>query len=72
MFSGAKYVVSENRRSMTPQPFEAIMFLKFNCRFWDAQLGGYAIREARKERASGRYMVRKVRDDKKFDSEEEE
>ncbi len=72
MFSAAKYVLSENRRSVTPQRFEAIMILKFNSKFWDAPLFGEAIREARKERASGRYMAHEVRDDEKFDSEEEE
>ncbi len=57
---------------MTPQLSEAIMNLKFDSRFWDAPLVEEVIREARKERASGRYMAHKVRDDEKFDSEEEE
>ncbi len=71
-WGAAKYVLSENRRSMTPHLFEAIMFLKFNSRFWDAPLVEEAIGEARKERASGRYMAHKVRDDEKLDIEEEE
>ncbi len=71
VFRAAKYVLSENRRSMTPQDFGAIMFLKFNCRFRDAPLVEEAIRDAWKKRASGRYIAHKVRGDEKFDSEEE-
>ncbi len=66
VFSAAKYVLSENRRSVTPQLFEDIMFLNFNIRFWDAPLVEETIRETRKERASGRYMAHKVRDDEKL------
>ncbi len=35
VFSFAKYVLSDNRRCVTPQLFEALMFLKINSRFWD-------------------------------------
>ncbi len=59
VFIAVKYVLSENRRSMTPQLFEAIMFLKSNRRFWTAPLVEEAITESRKERASGRYMAHK-------------
>ncbi len=69
MFSFAKYVLSENRRRMTPQPFEALMSLKTNSRFWDAVLVEEAIGEAQKERASARYMAHKVRED---DTDKEE
>ncbi len=69
MFSFAKYVLSDNRRCMTPQIFEAVMFLKMNSRFWDAALVEEAIGEARKERASARYMAHRVRDD---DTDKEE
>ncbi len=33
VFSFAKYVLSENRRCMSPQHIEALMFLKINSRF---------------------------------------
>ncbi len=59
VFTAAKYVLYENRRFMTPQILEAIMFLKFSSRFCDAPLVEKAIKEARKERTSGRYMPTK-------------
>ncbi len=43
--------------------FLKLSFLKINSRFWDAALVEEAIGEARKERASARYMAHKVRDD---------
>ncbi len=55
MSSFAKYVLSDNRLCMT--------------RFWDAALVEEAIAEARKERASARYMAHRVRDD---DTDKEE
>ncbi len=69
VFSFAKYVLSDNRRCMTPQLFEALMFSKMNSRFWDAALVEEAIGEDRKERASARYMAHRVRDD---DTDKEE
>ncbi len=50
-FSHTKYVMAENRRPQTPQLFEANMFLKFNERFWDAQLFSDAVNGARSARA---------------------
>ncbi len=69
VFSFAKYVLSDNRRCMTTQHSEALMFLKINSRFWDAALVEEAIGEARKERASAHYMAHRVRDD---DTDKEE
>lgn len=46
LWSIAKHVFTENRRSMTPQMFEAIMFLKINCNHWDANLVAEAIKLA--------------------------
>eukprot|EP00171_Calliarthron_tuberculosum_P001364 IDg1364t1 len=43
LFSVAKNVLTENRRSMTPRLFEAIVFLRVNCRFWDASLVSRAV-----------------------------
>lgn len=39
---------------MTPQLFEALVFLKVNERFWDAQLVSEAIYGARGDRADAR------------------
>ncbi len=69
VFSFAKYLLSDTRRCMTPQLFEALMFLKINSRFWDAALVEKAIGEAGKERASARYMAHRVWDD---DTDKEE
>ncbi len=63
VFSFAKYVLSDNRRCMTPQPFQALMFLKINSRFWDAALVEEAIGEARKERASAGSLTKKITSD---------
>ncbi len=63
MFSFEKYVLSYNKRCMTHQLFEVLMFLKINNQFWDAALVEEAIEEARKERASALYMAHRVRDD---------
>lgn len=38
LWSTAKYILSENRQSMTPELFEALLFLKLNSRFWDVSL----------------------------------
>ncbi len=54
LFSMAKYVMAENRRSLTPHFFEAIMFLKFNERFWDAQLVSNAVHGAHSARVEAR------------------
>ncbi len=57
LFGMAKYVMAENRLSLTPQLFEAIMFLKFNERFWDAQLVSDAVNGARSARVEARIKV---------------
>ena len=45
----SKYVLPENRRNMTPQLFEAVMFLSVNRWFWGAQLVSQAIYNARQQ-----------------------
>ncbi len=50
----AKYVVIVNRRLMTPQLFDILVFLKVNERYWDAQLVSKAIYGAREHRAEAR------------------
>ncbi len=46
--------MAENRRSLNPQLFEAIMILNFNERFWDAQLVSDAVNGARLARVEAR------------------
>ncbi len=60
LFSMAKYVMAENRQSLTPQLFEAIMFLKFNERFWDALLVSDALNGARSARVEARFKVHEL------------
>lgn len=38
LWSIAKYILSDHRQLMTPQIFEALIFLKCNARFWDDAL----------------------------------
>ncbi len=52
--------MAENRRSLTPQLFEAIMSLKFNERFWDAQLVSDAVNEARSARVEARIKAHEL------------
>lgn len=54
VFIMAKYVMKENRRIMTPQLFEAIIFLKCNERFWDADLVSDIIHQALVDSSSAR------------------
>jgi hypothetical protein len=35
LWSIAKYVLTDNRKGLTPQLFEAILFLRLNAHFWD-------------------------------------
>ncbi len=60
LFSMAKYVMAENIRSLTPHLFEAIMFLKFNERFWDAQLASEAVNGAHLARVEARIKVHEL------------
>ena len=41
--------MTENLRSMTPQLFEALIFLRLNEIFWNAQMVSTAINETRSE-----------------------
>ena len=60
LWSIAKYVLTENTRSMTPQMFEALMFLRLNERFWDEQLVSEAINGARSDCAAARLGAHEV------------
>ena len=50
VFSAGKLVLSQNRKAMSPQLFEALIFLVYNNRFWDVALVGDAIAKVRAER----------------------
>ncbi len=43
MFSTGKLVLSQNRKAISPQLFEALVFLEYNHRLWDVNLVGDAI-----------------------------
>lgn len=43
LFNTDEAIMSQKRRSMTPQMFEALLVLCFNNRFWDTQLFSQAI-----------------------------
>lgn len=49
-----KYVIPDNRKSMTPQLFKAMLFLKANKRVWDAELFGKVINGVRNENAEAK------------------
>jgi len=55
LWSTCKYILCENRRRLTPQLFEALVFLKVNGRFWDAKMVSQATYNARNDRASLRF-----------------
>ena len=38
LFSNARLVLTDYRKSMTPYTFECVMFLKFNREYWDLDL----------------------------------
>ena len=56
LWSVAKYVLSEHRRRMSPQMFEAILFLKSNDRLWDAKLVSDAVHAIRSAKTQNRMM----------------
>ena len=47
-------VLQDDRRSMTPQLLESLVFLRLNERFWDPVLVSESIRNTRSERAASR------------------
>lgn len=52
LFSTAKYILTVGRRAMTPQLFEALIYLKYNERFWNAHLVSKAIYGTMERRAA--------------------
>lgn len=51
VWSICKYVLSDHRSSLTPQLFEALIYLRYNERFWDPQLVAEAVSSARGARS---------------------
>lgn len=49
LWSIARWILTEIRRRMTPQMFEAVVFLRLNKHFWDANLVEETIALARME-----------------------
>ncbi len=56
-------ILCKDRWSLTPQLFEAIMFLKFNERFWDAQLVRDAVMELVRARVEARIKVHELEEE---------
>ena len=54
LWSTCGYILTQNRRSMTPQLFETLVFLKLNERFWDVAFVAEAMSSAKGERAKQR------------------
>lgn len=54
LFSSAKHILTVGRRAMTPQLFEALIYLKYNSRFWNAPLVSKAIYGTAGRRAAAR------------------
>lgn len=51
LWSNAKYISRDSRSRLSPQMFEALLFLKENIRFWDAKLVSRATNMAKSSRS---------------------
>ena len=49
-----RYILVDQRKGMTPQMFEALLFLKVNERFWNQDLVIEALKHAKTERSDDR------------------
>jgi hypothetical protein len=54
LWSIAKYILVDQRKGMTPQMFEALLFLKVNARFWNQSLVSDALSSAKTSRSEDR------------------
>jgi hypothetical protein len=52
LWSIAKYILTVQRKSMTPQMFKALLFLKMNEHFWDLELIQRAVHRNVTQRAA--------------------
>ena len=50
LFSLANFVMAQHRQRMTPEIFEAIVFLKLNSDYWDAETVRIALTDVRRHR----------------------
>lgn len=57
LWSIGSYVLASHRQTMTPQIFEAIVFIRENERFWDAKLVAKAIGMTRIERVKAKIVA---------------
>lgn len=60
----SKYIMTENQRSMTPQLFEAIIFVKCNERFSDAGILINAIQKTLVDSSSGRVKTHELSEER--------
>jgi hypothetical protein len=67
LWSVASYVLTKQRRRMTPQLFESILFLRYNERFWDQTTVAEAMKEDAMEQHTAR-LERRIRDDETEES----
>ena len=56
VWSMAKHLLGDLRHSMSPIILEALLFLRFNERFWDAELVAKAVSHCRLDRAKQRIL----------------
>jgi uncharacterized protein YcbK (DUF882 family) len=54
LWSVAAYILTNQRRAMTPQLFEALIFLKTNHQFWDLTMVVDAVRQSKTAAAENR------------------
>ena len=50
LFSLANFVMAQHRRRMTPELFEAVVFLKVKSDYWDAETVSIALTDIRRRR----------------------
>jgi hypothetical protein len=66
LWSVSSYILTKQRRRMTPQLFEAILFLRYNERFWNLGLVVEAMKEDRMQQYAAR-VEKLVREDETGD-----
>jgi hypothetical protein len=67
LWSISSYILTKQRQRMTPQLFEAILFLRYNERFWDLSLVADAMKEDRLEQRAER-LENLIREDESEDN----
>jgi hypothetical protein len=72
LWSVASYVLTDQRSRMTPMLFEAILFLRYNERFWNQGMVTKAIVIAKENRAEARAKKMMEQDDEFLDDESDD